>query len=308
MSVARAAGQPDGAAGTPADGDWSAWVGRQERHGLRASADTVALLEATLDRPVAGPGEPLAPLRHWLWTFVPPAAPGAVLGPDGHPPRGPLIPTWPLPRRMWAGSSLRWLAPVPLDAQMEHETTIESVSVKAGRSGTLGFVVLRHRWLVHGVCAIDELQTAVYREPAVAGAPAVAASAPAREAASTPAVQASAGAWSRRVVPTEVMLFRYSAVTFNAHRIHYDAAYATGVEGYPGLVVHGPLMATLMLDAFRDEHPGATLRRFDFRALQPAFAGAPLSVGGEPDGEGRARVWVRDATGANHVAGEVAFD
>jgi 3-methylfumaryl-CoA hydratase len=304
VSVAHASGSGEGAAGALAGGDWSAWVGRQERHRLRASADTVALLEATLDRPVAGPDGVLAPLRHWLWTFVPPAAPTAVLGPDGHPPRGPLIPSWPLPRRMWAGSSVRWLAPVPLDAQMEHETTIESVNVKAGRSGTLGFVVLRHRWLAQGSCAIDEQQTVVYREPVAAGAP----PAPApREAAAAPAPPAPGG-WQSRVVPTEVMLFRYSAVTFNAHRIHYDTAYTTGEEGYPGLVVHGPLMATLMLDAFRDAHPGATPRRFDFRALQPAFAGAPLLVGGEPDGAGRAKVWVRSAGGADHVAGEVAFD
>jgi 3-methylfumaryl-CoA hydratase len=306
VSVTHASGSGAGAAEALAGTDWSAWVGRQERHALRASADTVALLEATLDRPVAQPGGVLEPLRHWLWTFVPPAAPTAVLGPDGHPPRGPLIPSWPLPRRMWAGSSVRWLAPVPLDAQLEHETTIESVDVKTGRSGTLGFVVLRHRWLAQGACAIDERQTVVYRAPVTAGAPA--APSPREAAPVQAAAPAAAGGWQRRVVATEVMLFRYSAVTFNAHRIHYDTAYTTGEEGYPGLVVQGPLMATLMLDAFRDAHPGAAVRRFDFRALQPAFAGGALAVGGEPDGPGKARVWVRGADGATHVAGEVAFE
>jgi hydroxyacyl-ACP dehydratase HTD2-like protein with hotdog domain len=300
--------------GAAAAGDWSAWIGRRVHDRLRATADTVALLEATLDRPPPAPGDPLAPLRHWLWMFAPPATQTGALGPDGHAPRGELIPNWPLPRRMWGGSSVRWLAPIPIDGPLEHEATIESVDVKRGRSGTLGFVVLRHRWLASGVCAIDETQTVVYREAAPADAPAApAAPATARVEAPGPApVPAQSvpatGGWQVPHVPTEALLFRYSAVTFNTHRIHYDAGYATREEGYPGLIVHGPLMATLMLDAFRDAHPGARVLQLDFRALQPAFVGNRLSIGGEPAGPGQARVWVRGADGATHLSGEVRFE
>ncbi|HYF59083.1 MAG TPA: MaoC family dehydratase N-terminal domain-containing protein [Burkholderiaceae bacterium] len=279
--------------------DASAWVGREERATVRAVRETVELLEASLDRPAPGAG--LEPLRHWLWLFAPPAPPTATLGPDGHPPRGTLVPDWPLPRRMWAGSTVDFLEPVPLDATLERHTRLESASVKTGRSGTLGFVVLRHRWLLDGRCAIDDAQTIVYREPAPPGGPAAPAQAAAPAAAPSPA-------WEAAHRPDEALLFRYSAVTFNTHRIHYDAPYVTGVEGYPGLVVHGPLMATMMLDAFRDAHPGARVRRFSFRALAPAFAGETLHAGGAPAGDGRAALWLRGADGRERLAGEATFD
>jgi 3-methylfumaryl-CoA hydratase len=201
---------------------------------------------------------------------------------------------------MWAASDVAFLEPVPLDTVMERVSTIESAALKRGRSGTLGFVVLRHHWLLpDGRCAIDDAQTVVYREAvdAVSAAPAAAS-----DSAPIP------GAWNVEHRPDAVRLFRYSALSFNAHRIHYDLPYASGVEGYPGLVVHGPLMGTLMLDAFQDAHPGARVRRFVFRALSPAFADAPITCGGVPAGEGRATLWVRGANGREHVAGEVAFD
>ena len=291
--------------------DPAAWVGREERAHVRATRETTAMLEATLDRPVPAADEPLAPLRHWLWLFAPPAAATAGLGPDGHPPRGTLVPDWPLPRRMWAGSAVSFLLPVAPDAPLERVSTVASATLKRGRSGTLGFVELRHRWLLDdGRCAIDDLQTVVYREeagaPAAPGpAPAAAASAPPAGAAAQPA---AAAAWSVSHVPGPALLFRYSALTFNTHRIHYDLPYATGVEGYPGLVVHGPLMATLMLDAFRDANPAARVRHFAFRAVSPAFCGARIDCGGAPDGDGRARLWVRSADGRAHVHGEVGFD
>ncbi len=281
--------------------DVSPWVGRTTRTRVRATRETVELLETSLDRPAPGAGAPIAPLRHWLWFFAPPAVPTSQLGPDGHSPRGELAPEWPLPRRMWAASDVRFLLPVPADAWLVRESVLESATVKSGRSGTLGFVVLRHRWLLEdGRCAIDDAQTAVYREAAGA------ASAP--PAAVAPPADAPAPAWESVHAPGPELLFRYSALTFNTHRIHYDAPYATGVEGYPGLVVHGPLMATLMLDAFRDAHPRATVRRYAFRALSPAFSGSTLRCGGVPVGDGRAKVWVRGADGREHLAGEVEFD
>jgi len=297
---------PGGAQAEGAAHEWADWVGREERHGAFAARDLVAFLEASLDRPAPADGAALAPLRHWLWLFAPPATDTSRLDADGHPPRGPLVPTWPLPRRMWAGSIVHWLAPVKLHAPLIRHTSIASVEIKRGRSGTLGFMTLRHRWHSDGECAMDELQTVVYREAAPVVAPATA---PQRPRSALPEAAAPRpGCWQVTRMPTEVLLFRYSALTFNSHRIHYDRDYATRVEGYPGLVVHGPLMATLMLDAFRDTHPDARPRSFTFRAVAPAFDGAPLSVGGEPAGDGRATLWVRGADGTAHVDGEVRFD
>jgi len=288
--------------------DWTAWVGREERQSATVSRERVCLLEASLDRPGPGEGNPLAPLRHWLWLFAPPATETRRLDPDGHAPRGPLVPTWPLPRRMWAGSTVTWQAPIALDAPLDRHSCVASVEIKRGRSGTLGFMTLRHQWHSGGQCAIDERQTVVYREaPGPDALPGSAPPAP-RPANSGPVGMAAPGAWSGTLTPSEVLLFRYSALTFNSHRIHYDRDYACGVEGYPGLVVHGPLMATLMLDAFRDAHPGVRLRSFSFRALAPAFVGTPLTVGGEPADGGRATLWVRGADDTLHVAGEALAD
>ena len=303
--------------------DVSPWLGRTKRTRVRATRETVELLETSLDRALPGADATLAPLRHWLWFFAPPAVPTSQLGPDGHSPRGDLAPEWPLPRRMWAASDVRFLLPVPLDAWLVRESVLESATVKSGRSGTLGFVVLRHRWLLEdGRCAIDDAQTAVYREAAAgeaagaAGSPgggpaasgASAGTSPSAGAPPAPAASAPAPAWEAVHRPEAPLLFRSSALTFNTHRIHYDLPYVTGVEGYPGLVVHGPLMATLMLDAFRDAHPTASVRRYVFRALSPAFAGSPLHCGGVPAGDGRAKVWVRGADGREHLSGEVEFD
>ncbi|MCX7230080.1 MAG: acyl-CoA dehydrogenase [Burkholderiales bacterium] len=289
--------------------DASRWVGRTTRTRIRAVRETVEMLEASLDRAELGPAAPMPLLRHWLWLFAPPTAPSAVLSADGHLPRGELAPDWPLPRRMWAASDVAFLEPVPLDTVMERVSTIESATLKSGRSGTLGFVVLRHHWLLpDGRCAIDDAQTVVYRE-AVDAVAAPAAASPAAPAASAaaPVPTPVPGAWNVEHRPDAVRLFRYSALSFNSHRIHYDLPYASGVEGYPGLVVHGPLMGTLMLDAFQDAHPGARVRRYGFRALSPAFADAPITCGGVPTGDGRAKLWVRGADGREHVAGDVVF-
>jgi 3-methylfumaryl-CoA hydratase len=297
--------------------DASQWVGRATRTRIRAVREAVEMLEGSLDRAKLGPAAPMPLLRHWLWLFAPPTSPSAVLSEDGHLPRGELAPDWPLPRRMWAASDIAFLAPVPLDTVMERVSTIESATLKSGRSGTLGFVVLRHQWLLpDGRCAIDDTQTVVYREAVDTGATASAGAALASPAvAASPASPAAAsdsaplpGAWNVEHRLDAVRLFRYSALSFNAHRIHYDLPYASGIEGYPGLVVHGPLMGTLMLDAFQDTHPGAQVRRFAFRALSPAFADAPITCGGVAASEGRAKLWVRGADGREHVGGEVVFD
>ncbi|MFN9774978.1 MAG: MaoC family dehydratase N-terminal domain-containing protein, partial [Burkholderiales bacterium] len=193
--------------------DVSPWVGRTTRTRVRATRETVELLESSLDRAAPAPDAPIAPLRHWLWFFAPPAVPTSQLGADGHSPRGELAPEWPLPRRMWAASDVRFLQPVPADAWLVRESVLESATVKSGRSGTLGFVVLRHRWtLEDGRVAIDDAQTAVYREADGAAPAAPAAAAP-------PPADAPAPAWETVHRPGPELLFRDSALTFHSHRI-----------------------------------------------------------------------------------------
>ena len=262
------------------------WVGRTESAGDRVGAAPLAMLSALLDRddPPAAPGEAIPPLAHWLYFL--PTHRQSQIGPDGHAHRGEFLPPVALPRRMWAGSRVEFLRPVCVGEPVRRLSRIAAVAEKQGRSGPLVFVTLRHEVSgPAGLALVDEHEI-VYRG---AEGPAVA-----------PAQAAPSGeAWSREIRPDPVLLFRYSAVTFNGHRIHYDHPYATGAEGYPGLVVHGPLVATLLVDLLRRNRPGAVLATFSFRALRPLFDTAPFTLCGLPDeGARSARLWTRDADGA----------
>lgn len=262
------------------------WVGRTETAQDVVSASPVKLLAALLDREEAPPasGDPIPPLAHWL-LFLPMHR-QSELGEDGHARRGGFLPPVPLPRRMWAGSRIEFLQPLHVGEPVRRASRIAALKVKEGRSGPLVFVTVRHEVSGAGGLALADEHDIVYRGtegPAVA--PAVAA--PGDEA------------WSREIRPDPVLLFRYSAATGNGHRIHYDQPYATAVEGYPGLVVHGPLVATLLLDLLRRNRPGVELASFSFRALRPLFDTAPFAVCGLPDEPARsARLWARDAEGA----------
>jgi 3-methylfumaryl-CoA hydratase len=234
----------------------------------------------------------LHPVWHWLYFL--PLARQSEIGPDGHPKRGGFLPPVALPRRMWAGSKLQFEGPLHVGDAVERVSTIEDVSEKSGRTGTLVFVKVRHEVRRQGEAraAILENQDIVYREPAKPGDPAPA-----------PTAAPASSAWSRTITPDPVLLFRYSALTFNSHRIHYDRPYATGEEGYGGLVVHGPLIATLLLDLVRRSLPGAQVLRFDFRAVRPLIDTHPFQVCGEPAAESNAdgtrsiRLWARDHEG-----------
>ena len=266
------------------------WVGRHEAAQDEICAAPLRGLAATLDHAAAPPPQPGAqvpPLGHWLYFL--PQAPQSQLGPDGHPRRGGFLPPVPLPRRMWAGGRLAWQPGNPLrvgDAASKR-SRIESVTHKRGRSGDMLFVLVRHE--VHnarGLCLTEE-HDIVYR-----GAPRPGAPAP------EPVAAPTAAPWQRRIDPDDVLLFRYSALTFNGHRIHYDRRYVTEVEGYPGLVVHGPLVATLLTDLVARHASRAVIERFSFRALRPAFDGQPLYVCGEPSADGRqVRLWAHDHEG-----------
>ncbi len=212
-----------------------------------------AALHATLDRPGPPPaaGDPLPPFWHqvYFWDAQPPGS----LGADGHPKTGTgLIPDLELPHRMWAGGRLEFAAPLRLGRPAEKTTTVESVADKTGRTGRLGFVTLRHDIRQGGVLCVTERQDLVYREP------------PARRAAVAPPEARRDETASREAAFTTTRLFRYSALTFNGHRIHYDADYARDVEGYAGLVVHGPLLAQSLIHFAEDQ--GCEVRRFAFRA------------------------------------------
>jgi 3-methylfumaryl-CoA hydratase len=240
-------------------------------------------MAATLDREESGDTVP--PLWHWLYFL--PIAPLSEVGPDGHPKRGDFLPPVPLPRRMWAGGRLTFRSPLKIGDHAKRTSTIANIEDKTGRSGRLVFVTVQHAIEVDGELKLEEEHDIVYRDAPQEGArPPQAALAPEGET------------WSRTIDADAVMLFRYSALTFNGHRIHYDYPYVTEVEGYPGLIVHGPLIATLLVDLVRREQPDAVVQSFAFKALRPTFAGQAFTVCGKPSADGRTvDLWAKDHEG-----------
>ena len=238
----------------------SEWIGKSETVSDTATATPYAALSATLDRPAERPpaGTPLPALWHWLYFL--PIHRQSDIGPDGHAKRGGFLPPVALPRRMWAGSQFEFHRPLRIGDALTRVSTIHDVSEKSGRTGPLVFVKVRHEITRQGESeiALTEFHDIVYRE------------APRPDDVAPPPKAAPAkAAWTRQWVPDDVLLFRYSALTFNGHRIHYDRRYVTEVEGYPGLIVHGPLIATLLLDLLRHQLPDAQVARFEFRAMRP---------------------------------------
>jgi 3-methylfumaryl-CoA hydratase len=273
----------------------SQWIGRSETRVERLAPFPATALAATLNRS-DGPfedGVELPPLWHWLHFL--PVSPLSEAGPDGHPARGGFLPPVPLPRRMWAGSRLDFMKPLHIGETCRRVSTVTKVEHKAGKSGDLVFVTVRHEVIGEAGSAISEEQDIVYRAAAMPGA------------AAPPPVQAPADAgWSFAIVPDPVLLFRYSALTFNSHRIHYDLDYATRAEGYPGLVVHGPLIATLLLDGLKRTIAEARITRFAFRALAPTFHMDSFAVHGTLTGPGSARLWA-EKHGSLTMDGTVTF-
>lgn len=273
------------------------WVGRQESVHDLVHASHANALAATLDRsdPLRD-GDSLPPLWHWVYFWSTTTASG--VGADGHAKRGGFLPPVPLPRRMWAGGRLRFIAPLSVGAAAEKASQILSVSMKEGATGPLVFVTVEHRVLSGGACCIVEEHDIVYRDQAAAGAPVPAAKPAPADA-----------QWSRRIDPDPVLLFRYSALTFNGHRIHYDRSYVTGVEGYPGLIVHGPLIATLLMDLLRRELPQRAVQAFSFRAVSPLFDIDSFTVNGKLSDDGRSAVlWAANGRGELAMQAEATLD
>lgn len=265
------------------------WIGRSETVTDTIGPTPVRALDATLDHPARDipTGTVLPPLWHWLYFL--PLHRQSEIGADGHAKRGGFLPPVPLPRRMWAGGRFEFDAPIRVGDLVSRTSTITDVTVKSGRTGRLVFVKVRHA-LTCGTAtrpALIEDHDIVYREASQPG-----------DVEPSPSVAPTHAAWRREIVPDDVLLFRYSALTFNGHRIHYDRRYVTEVEGYPGLIVHGPLIATLLMDLVRRNAPDAEIASFRFRAVRPTFDLHPFRVAGQPAEDGRTiALWACDHEG-----------
>ena len=263
------------------------WVGKTETVSDQITPVPIEALRATLDIDTAPPrpGDPLPPLWHWLYFLT--IHRQSELGPEGHTTKGGFLPPVPLPRRMWAGSRFEFRRLLRVGETLTRTSRIVDVRHKEGRTGPLVFVVVRHEIGNAEGVALSEEQDLVFRGHSKPGEPAP-----------TPQSAPADSEWERTVRPDDVLLFRYSALTFNAHRIHYDYRYATEVEGYPGLVVHGPLIATMLLDLLRRNIPEATVVRFSFRAISPLFDTAPFRVCGKREKDGKTvSLWARNEAG-----------
>jgi 3-methylfumaryl-CoA hydratase len=249
-------------------------IGRKVTASDVATAAPIRAMIVTFDRkdPEPQPGQAIPPGWHNLY-FLPMFRPNQ-LGPDGTPLETGVIPKMPFPRRMFAGTRMRFLRPICVGDALQRETELSNITIKRGNTGTLAFVTVTHRISTPAGLAVEESYDGVFREEVPPGA---ASGIPKHEAppADLP--------WRETHHANEVSLFRYSALTFNGHRIHYDRPYAMGVEGYPGLVVHGPYSATLLLNFARDRNPGCTMTSFHMRARAPLFDTHPLTLVGRPE-------------------------
>ncbi len=281
------------------------WVGRKEAHRDLATAWPLAALSATLDRDDPPLCEGDAIPEGWHWSYFLETALARELAHDGHPKRGGFLPPVTLPRRMWAGGRLDFRRPIKVGERMSRESEILAVESKSGNSGNLVFVTVRHTVSVAAEIAVVEEHDIVYRDAAIPAAPKTP-GAPA--GAPAPGKPAPANAlWRHAVMPDEAMLFRYSALIFNAHRIHYDIDYCRKQEGYPGLIVHGPLQTILLLDLSR-RNAGRPLRKLDYRALSPAFHNEPLTVGGILAADGAsAQLWTAGPSGNIAMTGTAHY-
>jgi 3-methylfumaryl-CoA hydratase len=271
------------------------WLGRSEEASDLVALARVRALHATLERPAEplGESDPLPPLWHWAFCWA--VAPRSGLGRDGHPALGGFLPPLGPARRMWAGGRLRFHQPLVIGEAVARRSTIADIRLKTGRSGRLAFVTVRHEISGHAGLAVNEEQDLVYREDTGGG--------PER----LPEPAPDDPAFSESQLADPVLLFRYSALTFNGHRIHYDRPYAVEVEGYRGLVVHGPLLATLMVDLAVRSWPERPLVAFEFRGVRPVIDGEPFTVAGRPRDGATIDLWIADAQSALAMTGAAAF-
>ena len=264
------------------------WIGRSESHFDYVNPVPIAALSVTLGREDSFPrvGDPLPPLWHWLYFL--PLYRQSEISPDGMARNLSVLPPVPLPRVMHAGNRQEFKHLLRVGDRLSRDSHIADVRIKEGRTGPLVFVCMRSEVRNDQGLALIEEQELVYREDRKPGDPV------------TKPQRAPANfCWSREIYPDEVLLFRFSALTFNSHRIHYDRSYATETEGYPGLVVHGRLVAILLADLLRRNIPDAQVASFSSRAIRPLFVGVPFSICGAVDGDGNTvKLWAADVEGS----------
>lgn len=277
--------------------DYSEYVGRKESRSAFIDPERVAALASTFDM-LSPPSEGDALPAAWHWIFFNPFVRRSELGSDGHPRKGGFLPDVGLPRRMWAGGRLNYLSPIEIGSTAERISEIVSVTPKSGKAGRLVFVTVRHRIMIGDQVCVEEEQDIVYREPPQPGAAA-------------PASQSAPGGaeWSETITPDPVLLFRYSALTSNGHRIHYDTPYARTEEGYPDLVVHGPLISSLLQGLAQRSRPELRLVRFDFRAVSPLFVGRSFEIEGATSETGDAHCfWAKGPENKLAMTAEAWFE
>ncbi|WP_372966152.1 MaoC family dehydratase N-terminal domain-containing protein [Marinobacter sp.] len=243
---------------------YGAWLGKQETSYDDLPCVLVKRIAATMGVSAPDNGDPLPHL--WHWAFFQEPVIEDLTGPDGHPALGQFMPPVDGRNRMWAGGRLSFLSPLLVGQPAERRSEVKNIVEKQGKSGSLVFVTVSHQYWQNGTLCIDEEQDIVYRAP------------------SAPRLSAEGAIpelnWQESVQPSSVMLFRYSAVTFNSHRIHYDYPYVTDTEGYPNLVVHGPLIATMLLHSFIRNNPQKEPKKFEFRGVRPLIQGTRFNLGG----------------------------
>ena len=261
------------------------WVGKQEVLTDTVAVRQVAAMSAALNLPEHCAVEGVALPKLWHWLYFSPTSASSGLGLDGHPEGGGFLPPAPLPRRMWAASQLSYASELLIGEEIERVSTIKDISVKHGSTGQLVFVTVVHEIFSNKQLAISEVQSLVYCEAVVNRAP--------------PVLKRSVAVpmWSRQLKPDAILLFRYSALTFNSHRIHYDRDFAVNEEGYAGLVVQGPLVATLLLDLLGRNMPGVQLKSFQFRSVSPLLDIDTIALHGRRDGN-KIMLWAENGAGA----------
>jgi 3-methylfumaryl-CoA hydratase len=273
------------------------WIGRSEEKNDIVTAHLVRGLRATLFMDIGDPkpGDAAPSTAHWC--LAQPVYPMSQLGPDGHPTRGGFLPPVPLPRRMWAGGELEFIEPLRVGDEMKRSSRISDVTIKTGSTGALCFVSVQHEIYSPRGVAIRERQDIVYRDVAPAGQSA----APAKSAA--PPAPAK---HRKSHMADEVLLFRYSALTFNGHRIHYDRDYVTTVEGYAGLIFHGPMQAAFLVEFAAKLHGGSAPKKFAYRGVQPLFAPGEFSVNAN-ETDGSMELWTANSEGVPTMKGTATW-
>jgi 3-methylfumaryl-CoA hydratase len=270
------------------------WIGRTEEKTDIVTAHLVRGLRATLFMDIGDPkpGDAAPFTAHWC--LAQPVYPMSQLGPDGHPTRGGFLPPVPLPRRMWAGGELEFFEPLRVGDEMKRGSRISGVTMKTGSTGVLCFVSVQHEVTTPRGIAIRERQDIVYRDMTTS-APAV-----------KPATAPRSAKHRESHMADEVLLFRYSALTFNGHRIHYDRDYVTKVEGYPGLIFHGPMQAAFLVEFAAKLHGGTAPKKFAYRGVQPLFAGSEFSVNAN-DNDAGLELWTANSDGALTMKGTATW-